>query len=415
MSTRSIAASSSAIACVVVLAGCGRAPEPAPATSTPASTAAPRAAGAQAPPGAFDLVLEGGRIVDGTGAPWFVADVGITGDSVAAIGRLKEAPATRRINASGLVVAPGFIDLLGQSEFNVLVDSRVPSKIMQGITTEITGESSSIAPLNDRLIEKRMPSATHFGVTIDWRTLDEYFARFARGGSAINLGTFVGSGGLRSYVVGDDDRPATAAELEQMKTLVAQAMEEGALGVSSSLQYVPNRFSSTDELVELAKVAARYGGIYISHQRSEANKIFESLDEVFTIAEKAGIPAEVWHLKTAYKANWGKMPEVLKRFDAARARGLQVSANIYPYNRASNDLDACLPVWAREGGTEKMLARLQDPAQRERIKKEMVDPNAPYENQWYGSGGSDGVMVSSVLNPELRKYEGMNLTEVGKA
>jgi dihydroorotase/N-acyl-D-amino-acid deacylase len=200
-----------------------------------------------------------------------------------------------------------------------------------------------------------------------------------------------------------------------MRTLVARAMEDGALGVSSSLQYVPNRFASTDELVELAKVAASYGGIYITHQRSEGNTVFESLDEVFAIAERAAIPAEIWHLKTAYKANWGKMPEVLRRIEAARARGLQVSANIYPYNRASNGLDACLPLWAREGGVDAMIARLQDPVQRERIKREMDDPNAPYENQWYGSGGGAGVMVSSVLNPELRKYEGMTLADIGKA
>jgi N-acyl-D-aspartate/D-glutamate deacylase len=192
-------------------------------------------------------------------------------------------------------------------------------------------------------------------------------------------------------------------------------MEAGALGVSSSLQYVPNRFASTDELVELAKVAARYGGIYITHQRSEANQIFESLDEVFAIAERADIPAEIWHLKTAYKANWGQMPEVLQRIDAARGRGLRVSANIYPYNRASNDLDANLPIWVREGGREKMLARLKDPAQRDRMKREMVDPNAEYENQWYGSGGAAGVMLSTALNPELRKWEGMTFDQIGRA
>ena len=212
-----------------------------------------------------------------------------------------------------------------------------------------------------------------------------------------------------------DDRPATASELEEMKTLVAQAMEQGALGVSSSLQYVPNRYASTDELVELSKVAAGYGGIYVTHQRSEGNRVFESVDEVLAIAERATIPAEIWHLKTAYKANWGKMPEVLRRLEAARARGLRVSANIYPYNRASNGLDACLPLWVREGGTDKMLERLKDAAQRERVKKDMDDPNAAFENQWYGSGGPAGVMLASVLDPSLRKYEGMNFVEIGKA
>jgi N-acyl-D-aspartate/D-glutamate deacylase len=362
----------------------------------------------------FDVVIANGHVVDGTGAPWFRADIGIRGDAIQAIGNLKDAQGLQRIDASGLVVAPGFIDLLGQSEFNVLVDNRVASKITQGITTEITGEGSSIAPINDRLIEESKAPYEHFKVTRDWKTLREYFARLERSKSAVNIGTFVGSGGLRDYVIGKADRPATAAEMEEMKRLVAQAMEDGALGVSSSLQYVPNRFASTDELIELAKVAASYGGIYISHQRSEGNKVFDSLDEVFTIAEKADIPAEIWHLKTAYKANWGKMAEVLRRIDAARARGLRVSANVYPYNRASNGLDACLPVWAREGGTEALIKRLNDTATRDRIKKDMDDPNAPFENQWYGSGGPAGVMLSSVLNPDLRKYEGMNFVEIGK-
>jgi dihydroorotase/N-acyl-D-amino-acid deacylase len=281
----------------------------------------------------------------------------------------------------------------------------------------VTGEGSSIAPVNERMVKDGLANATYFGVTQDWRTLADYFRRLElRSKTAINVATFVGAGGVRNYVVGKDDRPATPVELEAMKQLVAQAMQQGALGLSTSLQYVPDRFATTDEIVELAKVAARFGGVYFSHQRSESGKIFESLDEVFAIAERANIPAEVWHLKTAYKANFGKMPEVLRRIEAARARGLDVSANQYPYTRASNGLDACLPLWVREGGLEKMLARLNDPAQRDRIRKDMDDASATtWENQWYGSGGGDGVMVSSVLNPSLRKYEGMTLTEIGKA
>src|SRR4029450_4074956 len=200
-----------------------------------------------------------------------------------------------------------------------------------------------------------------------------------------------------------------------MKALVTDAMAHGALGLSSSLQYVPNRFSTTDELVELAKVAAEHGGIYITHQRSEANKVFESLDEVLAIAERADIPTEIWHLKTAYSANWGKMTEVLHRIDAARARGLRGSANIYPYDRASNGLDACLPVWGRGGGPTAMLTPLQAPDPRARVKRDMDDPDAPFENQWFGSGGAAGVMLSSVLAPALRKYEGMSLDGIGKA
>lgn len=376
----------------------------------PAPVAAPPAAQA------FDVLITGGRVVDGTGAPWYLGDVGITGDRITAIGQLAGQNARTRIDATGLVVSPGFIDMLGQSEFNVLVDGRAASKITQGITTEITGEGSSIAPVNDRLAASVKAQYDRFKIVLDFRTLDQYFARLERQPAAINLGTFVGAGGLRAYVVGDSQRAASPSEVAEMQRLVEDAMAHGALGVSTSLQYVPGRFASTDELVELAKAARKHGGIYISHQRSESGQIIPSLDEVFTIAERAGIPAEVWHLKTAYKANWGRMPEVLKHFEAARARGLDVTANMYPYDRASNGLDACLPLWVREGGLDKMLARLTDPSLRDRIKRDMDDPDATdWENQWYGSGGGAGVMVSTVLDPSLRQWEGKTLVEIGQA
>jgi N-acyl-D-amino-acid deacylase len=363
----------------------------------------------------FDVLITNGRIVDGTGAPWFIADIGITGDAIAEVGQLSGREAKARIDASNLVVAPGFIDMLGQSEFNVLVDPRAASKITQGITTEITGEGSSIAPLNDALVRSAQPQYDRFKVVLDFRTLSEYFARLEKNRPALNLGTFVGAGGLRAYVIGNDQKVASPADLEAMKKLVDQAMQQGALGVSTSLQYVPGRFASTDEIVELATVARRHGGIYISHQRSESGQILASLDEVFAVAERARIPAEVWHLKTAYKANWGRMPEVLQHFDAARARGLDVTANMYPYDRASNGLDACLPLWVREGGLDQMLSRLKDPSMRDRIKRDMDDANATdWENQWYGSGGGAGVMVSTVLDPALRKWEGKNLVEIGQ-
>ncbi len=368
-----------------------------------------------APPD-FDVILSHGRIVDGTGAPWFRGDLGIQGDRIRAIGDLSAAGAARRIDATGLVVAPGFIDMLGQSEFCLLVDNRAASKITQGITTEVTGEGTSIAPLTERLVEESAPVYKAFGLVADWRTLGEYFRRLEeRVHPAINLATFVGAGGVRNAVIGEDDRRATSQELDRMKALVAQAMEQGALGLSSSLQYMPDRFADTAELVALAGVAARYGGVYLTHQRSEGNLIFESLEEVFTIAEKAAVPTEIWHLKTAYKANWGKMAEVLARIEAARSRGIDVTANQYPYIRASNGLDSCLPLWAREGGIEKTIARLRDPAQRERIKKEMDDPTvSTWENQWYGAGGGEGILLVSVLNKDLKKYEGLNLAEIGR-
>ena len=377
-----------------------------------AATARPQAA----PASDFDVILAHGRIVDGTGAPWFRGDIGIQGDRIRAIGDLSGARAARRIDATSLVVAPGFIDMLGQSEFCLLVDNRAASKITQGVTTEVTGEGTSIAPLTERMVEESAPVYKAYGLVEDWRTLGEYFRRLTeRVHPAINLATFVGAGGVRNAVIGEDDRRATPQELERMKALVAQAMEDGALGLSSSLQYMPDRFADTAELIALAGVAARYGGVYLTHQRSEGNQIFESLEEVFTIAEKAAVPTEIWHLKTAYKANWGKMPEVLARIEAARARGIDVTANQYPYVRASNGLDSCLPLWAREGGIEKTIVRLRDPAQRARIKKEMDDPTvSTWENQWYGAGGGDGVLLVSVLNEDLKKYEGMNLAEIGR-
>ena len=359
-----------------------------------------------------DLVFEGARVVDGTGAPWFVGDVAVRAGKISAVGKLDKRPARRRIDARGLVVAPGFIDLLGQSEYNVLVDSRAASKITQGITTEVTGEGVSIAPLNQALIDGDSDTYKKYGVWPDWRTLDGYFRALEKRGTAINVATFIGSGGLRSYVMGNENRPATAQELNGMKALLEQAMREGALGISSSLQYIPNIYSSTEELIALAKVAARYGGAYFTHQRSESGRIDASLDEAFRIAREANIRTQVWHLKTAYRPNWGRMPEVLAKFEAARAQGLDVSANAYPYRCASNGLDACLPPWAREGGREALLKRLADPSTRDRVKADMGRETTDWENQYLGSGGAEGIMVSSVLSESLKKYEGRTIARI---
>jgi N-acyl-D-amino-acid deacylase len=361
----------------------------------------------------YDFIISGARVVDGTGSPWFAADIGISGDRIAAIGNLRDAYASRRIGASGLIASPGFIDVQGQSEFNLLVDNRAASKITQGVTTEITGEGTSIAPLNDRLLKDLKDNAQKYGVKLDWRSLDEYLNRLSRAHPAINLGTFVGAGGIRTYVMGKENRPATGAELQQMRQLVAQAMLQGAFGLSTALQYVPDSFASTDEIVELAKVARSYGGVYFTHQRSEGDRIYLSLDEVFTISSRAGISTTIWHLKSAYSENFGKMPEVLQRIEQARAQGIDVAASAYPYDRGSNALVACFPSWVSEGGTEKMIERLKDPAQRARVKKEMDEPSATWENQWLGSGGAKGVMLIQVLKPQLRKYEGMNFEEIG--
>ena len=367
-------------------------------------------AAAPALPASCDLLFTGGRVVDGTGAPWFRADVCVVGDRVAAVGNLAGLVALRHVDATGLVVAPGFIDMLGQSEYNVLVDPRAASKITQGITTELTGEGSSIAPVNARMIAADGDVWAHYGVTPDWTDLDGYFRTFERARPAINLGTFVGAGGVRDLVIGKDDRPASADELKEMEAAVARAMEQGAFGLSSSLMYVPDRFASTGELIALAKVAARYGGSYITHQRSEEDAIDASLDEVFRIAREARLPAQIYHLKTSGKKNWGRMPQVLKRIEQAREEGLDVSADMYPYPASSNALDASLPLWVREGGHEKLLARLRDPATRAKAKQSFLD-----ENPDWPDGGASRIMIVSVLDPALKKYEGKTLEEIGRA
>jgi N-acyl-D-amino-acid deacylase len=373
---------------------------------------APNSTKATAPQ--YDLLVRNGLVIDGSGRAGYRADVAIKGDRIARIGKLKTATATREIDATGMVVAPGFIDMLGQSETYLLIDPRAMSKVMMGVTTEVTGEGESIAPFNDRLIKEQEDFLRRFNLTIDWQTLDQYFKRLEKQGAGVNLATFVGATQLREYVVGFDNRAPTAAELEQMKQLVAAAMKDGALGVSTSLQYVPARFAKTDEIVELAKVARQYGGIYITHQRSEANALDESLAEVFQIARQARIPVEIWHLKTAYKKNWGRMPEVLRKIKQARAQGLDITADIYPYIAGSTSLGACLPPWVLEGGTEKMLSRVKDTRIRQQLKKEINTDSKDWENIYLGSGGAPGVLIGSVVNRDLEAMQGKRLSQIAE-
>ena len=360
----------------------------------------------------YDLIIRNGRVIDGSGRPAFTVDVAIKADRIARIGNLRGAQAKRVIDARGQVVAPGFIDMLGQSERFVLIDPRAMSKVMMGVTTEITGEGDSIAPLNDSILKEQEDFNRRFNLTVDWRTLGEYFNRLDKQGAGVNLGTFVGATQVREYVIGYDDRPPTPAELAQMKMLVADAMKDGALGVSTSLQYVPARFARTDEIVELAKVAHQYGGIYITHQRSEANAIDDSMKEVFEIARRANIPAEIWHFKTAYQKNWGRMPEMLRRVAAARRRGLKITADVYPYVAGSTSLSACLPPWALEGGTDRMLARLKDPETRKRLKLEISADSKTWENIYLGSGGPGGILIANVVNRDLDSSQGKRLSEI---
>ncbi len=362
----------------------------------------------------YDIIIMNGRIVDGSGNPWFYGDVAIRGDRIAKVGQIGPARARRRLNATGMIVVPGFIDMLGQSELNLLIDPRAESKVFQGITTEVTGEGGSAAPMNDYILKESEPFLKHFKLTADWRTLGEYFARLERSRSAINLATYVGATQVRQYVLHDEDRAPTPAELDQMRKLAAQAMEDGAVGISTSLVYAPAFYAKTEELIELAKVASRYGGVYATHMRNESNSIMTALDEAIRIGEEANIPVEIFHLKMAGKPNWGKMRAVIAMIEAARARGIDITADQYPYVAGATSLGAAVPPWAHEGGTEKFVARLKAPATREKLKQEMRAPSDKWENFYLGAGGGEGILISSVLNRDLAKYEGKRINEVAR-
>jgi N-acyl-D-amino-acid deacylase len=363
----------------------------------------------------FDLVLEHGHIVDGTGSPWYSGDVGIRGGRIAAIGNLAQAPAKRRIDVAGKVVAPGFIDMLGQSELTILVEPRLPSKIFQGITTEITGEGGSIAPLSDAIVAEDKLGYEHMGIKPDWRSLDDYFRRLEKQGMGINLASFVGATQVRRLVIGQENRAATPAELERMKGLVREAMEQGAAGVSTSLQYAPAPYASTEELIALAAESSRLGGIYATHMRSESEAEMAAIDEAIRIAREAHTPVEIWHLKAAGKRNWGRMPEVVARIEAARKDGVDITADTYAYPAWFNSFSAFIPPWAHEGGDDKMLARLKDPATRERIRKELESTEpATWDNEWQEIPGPEAILLSVFQNPALVPLQGKTLAEVAK-
>ncbi|MFO1393623.1 MAG: D-aminoacylase [Steroidobacteraceae bacterium] len=361
----------------------------------------------------FDIVIANGRVVDGTGSPWYAADVGIRDGRIAAIGHLT-GPAKRRIDAHGQVVAPGFIDMLGQSELSVLVNPHLPSKIFQGITTEITGEGGSIAPINDALIATDRIAYEHYGIKPDWRTLAEYFARLEKQGMAINMATYVGATQVRRMVLGDADVQPTAPQFEAMKAMVRQAMQEGAVGVSTSLQYAPAPYATTEELVALASEAAKYGGIYATHMRSEGSSVLAAIDEAVRIGREARIPVEIWHLKAAGKPQWGMMPQIVASIDAARASGVDVAADTYAYPAWFNSMSAFIPPWAHDGGDEKMIERLKDPAMRERIRKDMETPSDDWDNEWQEIPGPEAILIAVVVNPDLRSLQGKSLARIAR-
>ena len=362
----------------------------------------------------YDVVIQHGRIVDGTGSPWYSGDIGIRQGRIAAIGNLTGAPAKRTIDARGMLVAPGFIDMLGQSELTILVNPHLPSKIYQGITTEITGEGSSVAPVNAAILKADRVGYEHYGISPDWRTFHDYFARLEKQGMGINLASYVGATQVRRMVLGDDDRAPNAAELERMKTLVREAMRDGAVGVSTALQYAPAPYASTEELIALAAEAAKYGGIYATHMRSEADAIIPAVDEAVRIGREARIPVEIWHLKTAGKANWGRMPEVIAHIQQARDAGVDITADTYAYPAGFNTFSAIIPPWAHDGGDARLIERLKDPAIRARIRKEMETPGGNWENEWQEVTGPESILVGAVANPKLLPLQGKTIAEIAK-
>lgn len=360
----------------------------------------------------YDLIIRNGHVIDGTGSPWYAADVAVSRGRIAAIGNLERARAPRNIDAHGQVVAPGFIDMLGQSELTLLVDPRARSKIFQGITTEITGEGESVAPLNAAMIKENQATYDRYRIKPDWRTLSEYFARLEKQRIGINLATYLGATSVREMVIGYIDRAPTAEELKRMEELVDLGMRQGAMGISSALEYPPAPYASTEELIALARVAARYGGIYATHMRDEGNDEMAALDETFRIGREAHIPVEIFHLKTSGKRNWGAMPQVVERIDKARAQGIDVAADTYAYTAWSNAMSAFTPPWANDGGKEQLLRRLRDPAMRAKMRKDMTTPSGTWDNEWLEIDGPQDVLICAVNHKELLQYQGKRLDEV---
>ena len=363
----------------------------------------------------FDLVISNGHVIDGTGSPWYSGDIGIRNGKIAAIGNLSDSARKHTIDAAGKVVAPGFIDMLGQSELTILVDPRLPSKIYQGITSEITGEGGSAAPLNDAIIQSGRKTYDYYKINPDWRTLRQYFARLEKQKIGINLATYVGATQVRLMVLGENDVQPTPAQLDQMKSLVRDAMTDGAMGVSTSLEYAPAPYAKTGELIALASEASKAGGIYATHMRSEGDAIMESIDETLRIGREAHIPVEIWHLKVAGKTNWGRMPEIVAKINSARASGEDVSADTYAYTAWFNEFSAFIPPWAHDGGTAKLVERLKDPGTRARIRKDMLTASKDWDNEWQEISGPDAIMIGAVQNPKLLSLQGQRLSEIAKS
>ena len=363
----------------------------------------------------YDILIKNGTIADGSGSPTYIGSVGINADTIAAVGKLK-ATGRLEIDATDLVVAPGFINMLSWATESLIQNGRSESDIMQGVTLEVFGEGWSMGPLNKNL-KKELQLPTEQGdikYDIDWNTLDEYLQSLVRRGISPNVASFIGATTVRINHIGYENRAPTAEELTSMKQMVKEAMEDGALGVGSSLIYAPAFYSSTEELIELSKVASEYNGLYISHMRSEGNRLLQGVDELITIANEADIRAEIYHLKMSGKENWNKYDEVVKKIDSARASGLSITTNMYTYIAGATGLDASMPPWVQEGGYEKWAERLQDSKIRRRVLKEMTNPTDEWENLMYSAGTPDNLLLVGFKNDSLRHYTGKTLTQVAK-
>ena len=395
-----------AVGCLVtfaaLLAACGSASAPGTRMSE---------SGAAGAPAAYDVVIRGGTVYDGRGGPPFVADVGLRGDRIAAIGDLSEARGRSEVDAEGLAVSPGFVNVLSWATESLIEDGRGMADLLQGVTLEVFGEGWSMGPLNDDLKEVVRQRQGDIRYGVEWETLAEYLDWLVERGVSPNVASFVGATTVRAHVLGFEDRAPTAAELAEMRSLVARAMEEGALGVGSSLIYAPAFYADTDELVALAEEAARHGGLYISHLRSEGNRLVEAVDELIEISRRSGAPAEIYHLKAAGRANWGKLDEVIARVEAARAEGLRITADMYTYTAGATGLDAAMPPWVQEGGLEAWIERLRDPETRSRVREEMLAGTGAWENL-YLAAGPEQMLLLDFKNPELRHLQGRSLAEV---
>ncbi|TMQ57092.1 MAG: D-aminoacylase, partial [Candidatus Eisenbacteria bacterium] len=360
-----------------------------------------------------DVVIRGGTILDGGGGAPYLGDVAIRGDSIAAVGRVPGHGRTE-IEARGMAVAPGFINMLSWSSEPLLQDGRSQSEIRQGVTLEVMGEGWSMGPLNDAMKRRVIQEQTDIKYDVTWTTLGEYLDQLVRRGISCNVASFVGATTVRIHELGYADRAPTAAELDTMRALVRQAMEEGALGVGSALTYAPAFYAHTDELIELCKAAAPYGGMYISHMRSEGGRLLESVDELIRIAREAGVPAEIYHLKAAGAANWGKLDSVIARVERARAEGLRITADMYTYTAGATGLDAAMPPWVQEGGLPEWRRRLQDPAIRKRVALEMRTPTDKWENLLLAAGSPDKVLLVAFKQDSLKPLTGKTLAEVAR-